>query len=211
VQGWRVHSTSGWGNPESITEQARQVAPDVTIIEDTGGNILEVFEQLGLGALKSLGMIVVVTCGYQSEEILFGLFRWGVATYVNARITPETFLDTVNRVSHGEYILNTESLHLAPEKPEKPLQEQEEQQVPEGCPLTGRELEVLSCLAQGKTNREIGHALLISEQTVKNHITEINKRLGVRRRIQAVLKALSKGWIAFPEPGLTADKSLLVA
>jgi ATP/maltotriose-dependent transcriptional regulator MalT len=70
---------------------------------------------------------------------------------------------------------------------------------------------LLSCLAQGKTNREIGHALLISEQTVKNHITEINKRLSVSRRIQAVLKALSNGWIAFPEPDLTADKSLLVA
>jgi DNA-binding NarL/FixJ family response regulator len=214
VPDWRVHSTSGWADPEAIPELARQVTPDVTIIEDANGNILEVFERLGLAAVKSLGMIVVVTCGYQSEEILFRLCIWGVATYINARITPEAFRDTVNRVSHGEYILSADDLHLEPERPEQPQQEQEEQQVPDGCPLTCREREVLTYIALGKTNREIGSLLKISDQTVKNHVTAIHKSLGVKKRIMAVLKALSLGWIAFPEkvPAAdAADEALMVA
>ena len=62
-------------------------------------------------------------------------------------------------------------------------------------PLTGRETEVLRLLAGGFSNREIGAALFVAEGTVKNHISSILAKLGVRDRTRAVLKALERGLI----------------
>jgi DNA-binding NarL/FixJ family response regulator len=61
--------------------------------------------------------------------------------------------------------------------------------VPAGGPLTAREVEVLRELAAGSTNREIAKRLYLSEGTVKNHVSRILGRLGLRDRVQAVIYA----------------------
>ena len=61
--------------------------------------------------------------------------------------------------------------------------------------LSVREVEVLDCMAQGLSNKEIADALFISEQTVKNHITSVFKKLDVDDRVQAVLNAIRAGWV----------------
>ncbi len=63
------------------------------------------------------------------------------------------------------------------------------------CPLTDRELQVLSLIAQGRANKEIAVELEISDQTVKNHISHIFSKLAVNDRTSAVLWAIGKGWI----------------
>jgi len=60
-------------------------------------------------------------------------------------------------------------------------------------PLSERELEVLAFLAEGLSNREIGERLFIAEGTVKNHVSNILSKLGVRDRTQAVLRAQELG------------------
>jgi len=62
-------------------------------------------------------------------------------------------------------------------------------------PLSTRELEVLELVASGCTNREIAARLDISNQTVKNHISSILRKLAVNDRTQAVVYALRRGWI----------------
>ena len=62
-------------------------------------------------------------------------------------------------------------------------------------PLTDRELEVLSMIAEGKSNKETASALQISDQTVKNHISHIFAKLSVSDRTSAVLMAVNRGWI----------------
>jgi DNA-binding NarL/FixJ family response regulator len=62
-------------------------------------------------------------------------------------------------------------------------------------PLTFRETAVLEQMAKGKSSREIAHALEISPQTVKNHISHVFSKLGVTDRTSAVLVALRRGWI----------------
>ena len=62
-------------------------------------------------------------------------------------------------------------------------------------PLTGREIEILDCIAQGMTNKEIAERLFISSQTVKNHVTAILRKLQVNDRTSAVIYALRRGWI----------------
>ncbi len=66
---------------------------------------------------------------------------------------------------------------------------------PRPADLTGREVEVLRLIAKGATNREIAEQLVISEGTVKNHISNILSRLGLRDRTQAAIYARENGWL----------------
>jgi len=66
---------------------------------------------------------------------------------------------------------------------------------PRPTDLTGREVEVLRLIAKGATNREIAEQLVISEGTVKNHISNILSRLGLRDRTQAAIYARESGWL----------------
>ena len=61
------------------------------------------------------------------------------------------------------------------------------------CELSGREVQVLTLVALGQTNREIGAALSISEGTVKNHLKSIARKLGARDRTHAVVLAMANG------------------
>ncbi|MDQ2714958.1 MAG: response regulator transcription factor [Chloroflexota bacterium] len=70
-----------------------------------------------------------------------------------------------------------------------------ETQPPRPPDLTGREVEVLRLIATGATNREIAEHLVISEGTVKNHISNILSRLGLRDRTQAAIYARESGWL----------------
>ena len=72
-------------------------------------------------------------------------------------------------------------------------------------PVTDRQLEILRNVARGRTNREIGEALGISERTVRNHMRAILKRLSSSDRTHAVVVAIGNGWIAIPiEPERSA-------
>lgn len=66
---------------------------------------------------------------------------------------------------------------------------------PQSAALTGREVEVLRLIAKGATNREIAEQLVISEGTVKNHISNLLSRLGLRDRTQAAIYARENGWL----------------
>ena len=66
-------------------------------------------------------------------------------------------------------------------------------------PLSPRELEVLEHAARGATNRNIAREMSISEQTVKNHLGSIMRKLAVNDRTHAVVYALQQGWINVPD------------
>ena len=67
------------------------------------------------------------------------------------------------------------------------------------APLSPREVEILDNIAQGMTNKQVAYALSISEQTVKNHMSSILRKLSVNDRTQAVVYAMRQGWIKIPE------------
>ena len=62
-------------------------------------------------------------------------------------------------------------------------------------PLTSREMEILDCVARGHSNKEIAHDLSISDQTVKDRLTSILRKLSVSDRSQVVIHALRQGWM----------------
>ena len=65
-------------------------------------------------------------------------------------------------------------------------------------PLTPRHLEILALVARGRTNRQVGEELGISERTVRNHMREIQHRLSTSDRTHAVVVAIGRGWIPIP-------------
>jgi DNA-binding NarL/FixJ family response regulator len=67
-------------------------------------------------------------------------------------------------------------------------------------PLSDREMEVLSCVVKGMSNKEIAISLGISHQTVKNHVTSILRKFNVEDRTQAVVYALRRGWVQLRDP-----------
>lgn len=69
---------------------------------------------------------------------------------------------------------------------------------PKPSPLTPRHLEILSRVARGRTNRQVGEDLGISERTVRNHLRAIQHRLATSDRTHAVVMAIGRGWIAIP-------------
>ena len=73
--------------------------------------------------------------------------------------------------------------------------EEEPEVTPLYTPLSTREVEILDYISRGNSNKEIAKSLKISDQTVKNHITSILKKLNVNDRTAAVVHALRHGWI----------------
>ena len=90
-------------------------------------------------------------------------------------------------------------VHLAPEAANRLMREVRAPDRPE--PLTGRETEVLGLLARGRANKQISSELFIEEKTVKTHVSNILKKLGVRSRTQAALHAVRSGVVSLEDLG----------
>jgi DNA-binding NarL/FixJ family response regulator len=124
----------------------------------------------------------------------------GASGYCSKDIEPAKLIQTIVEIDHGNYVMGDQVLtklelikwldqqmgearHLYSE-PGSPFH-----------PLSLREMEVLTSVVEGRSNKEIAGCLGISQQTVKNHITAILRKFGVEDRTQAVVYALKKGWV----------------
>jgi DNA-binding NarL/FixJ family response regulator len=186
---------------EEILELSRTANPDVVLIDAglTTADPLEIARQMRHLAPQ---MAIMILTPSDDEERLFQSIKVGAAAYYTRNITPEELVDAVRRVSHGEYLINDDVLskpQLASRvlKSFRELAVEEEGAVTKDLysPLSSREVEILDYIARGNSNKEIAKSLRISDQTVKNHITSILKKLSVNDRTAAVVHALRHGWI----------------
>lgn len=143
---------------------------------------------------------VVLLTASEEEEELFYAIRYGAAAYMLKDVTAEELIDVIRRASSGTYLIN-DSVLAKPVLASRVLSSFRElatvdQEVkPLFVPLSAREVQVLEHAAKGNSNKEIARALNISDQTVKNHLTSIMRKLAVNDRTQAVVYALRQGWI----------------
>jgi DNA-binding NarL/FixJ family response regulator len=184
---------------QAAIQQADFLTPDVIVcdINLPGMNGLEVTRIL---RRRHPQCAIIVLTMHQDDEQLFNSIRVGAAAYATKDISPEELVSMVRRVGHGEYLIN-ENVLSRPFVASRVLDEfRELSQVDSATesvfsPLTPREVEILDCVARGNSNKEIARLLSISDQTVKNHITSILRKLAVNDRTQAVIYALRHGWI----------------
>lgn len=190
---------------EDAVAKASELEPDILIIE------AELPRLSGIQAAQRIRreqphIGVVILTGDDQEQTLFDAIRAGAAAYLQKDCDPGELTDAIRRVRAGQFIIN-EKIFSRPAVASRVLAEFRELSVygPGSshvfAPLSPREVQILDNIAQGKTNKEVAYALAISEQTVKNHMSSILRKLSVNDRTQAVVYAIRQGWIKAPEIG----------
>ncbi|MER3437155.1 MAG: DNA-binding response regulator [Chloroflexota bacterium] len=149
-------------------------------------------------------LATVVIATQESDDELFAAIRAGAAAYCGQDIEEDKLIGIIKRAATGEYVINEQLLNK-PYVAARVLEQFRSATVSDlaptsaFAPLTDRELEILRKVSDGLTNAEIGYALGISAQTVKNHVTSILRKLAVNDRTQAVVTALKRGWLSIDE------------
>lgn len=186
-------------NGEESLLQAAALQPDVVLM-DLRMPLLD-----GAAATRRLRashphIQVIVLTTFDDDEHIFEGLRAGAVGYLLKDVPSQKLVEAIRTAARGESFLHpsvatrlvAEFNRLTDIRP-FPQQHLSASPSPLVEPLSERELEILQHLAQGASNREIANALYITEGTVKNHITNILGKLGVRDRTQAALKARELG------------------
>ncbi len=144
---------------------------------------------------------VVMLSPNHNDEELFEVIKTGAVAYLNKNTTVEELASIIRRACGGEYPIN-DSLIARPKVAEHVLK-QFQDIVSMGkametltAPLTHRETQILNYIAEGNSNKQIARILEISEQTIKNHVSSILRKLNANDRAHAVALAIRNGWIS---------------
>jgi len=180
-----------------------QLSPDIILMDlslpPPGG--IETTQRIKR-ELPSAGIIVLAV--NEDEDALFDAIKAGAAAFILKDVSPDDLVAIIRRVAAGEYLIN-DKVFAKPAVASRVLKEFRElaiygqEAAPIFAPLSPREVEILDNIAQGMTNKQVAYALSISEQTVKNHMSSILRKLSVNDRTQAVVYAMRQGWIRMPE------------
>jgi DNA-binding NarL/FixJ family response regulator len=185
---------------EDALRLARKLQPDVVILDINlpGMNGLQVARQL---KAERAGVAVIVLTAYHDAQQVLHAMRSGASAYCSKDITQDDLIAIVHDTARGHYVIGDERLderalhnwiQASIDAISRPhIIDAEEHFVP----LSPREMEILQFVTAGMSNKEIAHKLQISQQTVKNHMTSILKKLNVEDRTQAAVNALRRGWV----------------
>ncbi len=148
--------------------------------------------------LPNIGVVVLASSTDDAQ--LFQALQAQAVAYLSKETSAAELVSTIRRVSRGEHPIN-EFLTTRPKLAEQVLNQFQELSWRSEAesfisPLTSREREILNYIAQGYLNKQIAAELDISEQTIKNHITSILRKLNANARTEAVVIALRQGLIS---------------
>jgi len=141
---------------------------------------------------------VVVLSPDPDDEELFEVIKTAAVACLSKSATADELASTIRRARKGEYPIN-ESVMTRPRVARQVLNQFRGMgRTMEGivAPLTNRETQILTYVAEGNSNKEIARILEISEQTIKNHVSAILRKLNANDRAHAVALALHSGWIS---------------
>jgi DNA-binding NarL/FixJ family response regulator len=181
-------------NGEEALRLAAVLKPDVILMDLRMPLLGGVAATRRLKSIQPESKVIVLTTFDDDEDVFEGL-RAGAVGYLLKDVPSEKLVEAIRAVARGESFLQpsiagkviAEFSRLSPHlsSTAQPLIE----------PLSERELDILRLLSQGASNKEIADRLVITVGTVKNHVTNILAKLGVRDRTQAALKAKELGLI----------------
>jgi DNA-binding NarL/FixJ family response regulator len=181
------------GSAQEAIELARELLPEVILLDiDMPGGGLEAAR--AIGREYPVVKIVILTASEQDDHLIAAL-KAGAQAFILKGVAARELLRILRAVAAGESYVPPalaaslllemhETGSLPSKEPDNPLKE-----------LTDREREILECLADGLSNKEIGERLFLAEKTVKHYMTNILQKLQVRNRVEAALLAQRSGQI----------------
>ncbi|GHO94704.1 DNA-binding response regulator [Reticulibacter mediterranei] len=192
--GIKVVGTAASG--QEALERALALRPDV-ILMDVRMPMMDGVAATGRVRRQLPSCQVLMLTTFDDEEYVIDALRAGACGYLLKNIPAPDLARAVHTAHRGIYQLDPAvagKIVASLAHSTKPVPSPPDPAVMSNVPdLTGREIEVLRLIAQGATNREIALSLVISEGTVKNHISNILSRLGLRDRTQAAIYARENG------------------
>ncbi len=164
-------------------EKIQTDPPDLSLIDVDMPGIT------GIGAIRILrestpDMKILVLSSYNDEKFIRAAMRAGADGYVLKSVSTSELVRIIRCFCQGQSIISPYLVNLTLD-----LKEKEGSESSTGTELTEREREILKCIADGKSNKEISDCLFISMETVKSHIKNIYKKLNVKNRVEAVMKS----------------------
>ena len=192
---------------EEALKAARELQPDVVLLDVNlpSMNGLQVARQLK--AEQTVTAVIMLTAYHDVEQVLHTM-RAGASAYCAKDITPAQLVAIIRDAATGMYIIDNERMSKREldnwinrniEAIAGPYIVDADDHF---IPLSPREMEILQFVTHGLSNKEIAHKLGISQQTVKNHMTSILRKLNVDDRTQAAVTALRHGWVRINDSDL---------
>jgi DNA-binding NarL/FixJ family response regulator len=170
---------------ELVAEQE----PDVLLLDIRMPNMDGIEATRRIVALGSSTRILILTT-FDLDEYVHDAIRAGASGFLLKDVDPDELIDAIRVLANGNTLLAPTALarllkHFEPRRPAPPQLEG----------LTERETEILRLIAGGHSNAELASTLVLSEATVKTHVSSVLRKLGVRDRVQAVIAAYDAGLV----------------
>ncbi|WP_328918036.1 MULTISPECIES: response regulator transcription factor [unclassified Streptomyces] len=173
------------GDGEEGVARAQELRPDVILMD---------VKMPGVDGIEALRLLhdaenparVLIVTSFTEQRTVVPALRAGAAGYVYKDVDPVALADAIRSVHAGHVLLQ-------PEVAGALLSQEQSPGTGRGNALTEREREVLGLIADGRSNREIARALVLSEKTVKTHVSNILMKLDLADRTQAALWAVRNG------------------
>lgn len=168
--------------------------PDVVLM-DVQMPVMDGIEATAHLTREFPGIKIVALTTFSAERVIVPMLSAGASGYLVKDTAPDKILDAARLAHEGGYVLSPRvakelisSVQAGESAPTRALSRDEE--------LTDRELQVVTLLARGMSNAEIGTEMFVSEATVKSHLSRITAKWGVRDRIQVLIRATQLGIVS---------------
>jgi len=171
------------GSAKEATARIPALRPDVAVLDGRlpDGSGIDVCRDI-----RSVDPTIkaLILTSYDDDEALFAAILAGAAGYLLKQIAGNDLIEAVRRVAAGQSLLDPSLTARVLERLRNGPQEHEEL-----ASLTEQERKILTLIAEGLTNRQIGERMFLAEKTIKNYVSSILAKLGLERRTQAAVLA----------------------
>ncbi len=169
------------GDGEEAIRLCERLQPDVILMD------LLMPKMDGVTAIKAIKtrwpqIQIIALTSFKEKEYVEGALKAGANGYLLKDVSAEELVNAVRRATAGQPSLSPEAAQVLIQNVNEPVQTHQE--------MTGRELEILALMVEGLSNNEIAERLIVSQSTVKFHVSNILSKLGVTGRTEAVALAL---------------------